>query len=1429
MGQHSNVTRFITSLRATGHSQERTEYLVDEFLNGILYAQKSPSLSNEMSVKGMDNTIGASAPGAPKQKEKELPGVVNEDGWKYEPSATGGPGKKLELFPTEAERLSFSKKPNFGWIDDDDPKFATAEDHMAWVAAQPRVRKDVYRVDKNNKPISKVEKRLPLNNDLSEKSIGRSIRELNPAGGLAQRAARRFGVLVDGLGKFRCPPGTPQANQFTDKIGSTCFGTSLSEMVGLATEGIRDLEKLLESSSFASRGDVGFLPASKLRESESVRAAQKGLRASRLNAPARVARKLEIIDETITQLLSDLNIRNFSPEEKKQGKHVTAIFAKLNEMGNEGGGWTVNTDGLFQAEKLWELHSRSSDPTVRRLMRKLERDEITVEMLQKAEVALLEALIYKWTTNPDEARRVKYIMPAGILGGDGTLEIKAEARMVPVYREGTKLADIKYAIKYDTQRILSELKKEFTALEKGTSYGFTVEGGGNDLAKAAALLEYLDNARAHYASTAAASQSDDPIRVKAAFVGFHEFFHVLQAEKVIAEVLGNEKLKDRPVSEITAEELMGLMKNVGDGIDISQLGLSDTDNEINRYFGGKYAGSMTENSEVQKLEMLSEVGALREVGVLVGDEIDDALSFYDTPKVQRNRLKSDTDKRSRAELTRNTMHKPQVLVGGKPDVPETPVEDGSPKPSIRTKRPRLLRDEISTIAYIKKQRKNQLQALEPEEVKAVERLLIPEYHQISRLTSSDSNDIQNAVTRINRKNRTLVEMGLEPDQLDMDEATVSQQLERTLIPVLTALDKSELRDSVTIRVARGNDGVNVGDAVSIDSVSSHELLHDDMGVPPGSLIVTTTPGTRGIFTTAKDGDEGAGRLIVPPSKLKITRIDADGTAYAEIVDQDSSRDILAKLQRTWPETSDNPSTLNLLQRQKIEIDKSIDVHNNALRGSSSGILGNGRSHPVAANRVRLNNTKAIDAIRKAGGRPVGIDREYADSVSAGLSSRMTSTFGDIETPVERSVSKSSSAVKVLDGLRSLASNGSPDGMEDIVIGEEVQNILDNYSDNEIVRMLDISAFDLHQGFDRRPRVRFTESGLDKFSSSDGMISPKLSGSRKLVQTEYQARMGIHSDTGNTERPVSGFLAHSSHDDRTRSILKRQGIVAGDAPFEYPGSSTPYGNVGADGDIEILLRPEVSGRTSYGMGRGADNKTRPVWMNSENRQDIADALVHVDDANVRNSKVRVLNALTAYLDDDVSAMNQTKLVKPVRNSASHAQDIDAFDADMSGNQVFGAHIMGGFGKDDIAEIRYPWSKVESASKDVDISDVVNKEPLSSKLQRLGFTEEEIAYFYSLNGDSLGSMNTSAMKQLRAYRASKKIEDKYKKQGIPSVSFAHIYGLDMHSPLSYSVTNSAITKTVDGVLSERITKEIDAELEQALKRLQKTRASVAGLSR
>ena len=68
--------------------------------------------------------------------------------------------------------------------------------------------------------------------------LGPTIKDRPDLDSVGTRAARAAGVIVDALGKLRCPPGTPNANQFTDMQMSNCLipsaETAAKEVASLA-------------------------------------------------------------------------------------------------------------------------------------------------------------------------------------------------------------------------------------------------------------------------------------------------------------------------------------------------------------------------------------------------------------------------------------------------------------------------------------------------------------------------------------------------------------------------------------------------------------------------------------------------------------------------------------------------------------------------------------------------------------------------------------------------------------------------------------------------------------------------------------------------------------------------------------------------------------------------------------------------------------------------------------------------------------------------------------------------------------------------------------------------------------------------------------------------------------------------------------------
>lgn len=1467
--------RFIVSSRVIGHDQNRLEESVADFIEGLELSTKSISNSDEIMVKGIGKTVAQSQQEKqPKQEEKELPGIKNEDGWRYDPSAKGGPNMELNLFPPMNIRNGLDKHANFGWVEKPAPPTAkTFREAVQQQMREPQVTLDVYEVDKDGEPTRKLsEREVAEQNAESVKSIGRSIREMNPTGGLAQRAARQFKVVVDDLGKFRCPPGTPQANQFTDKFGSTCFAISAGQIREIAQQGLASLGDWWAHQRATGFGRRFILDESgefitdinKYKE-ELARPKARWLKNARTRGQARMVE----MEDAVDKLVSELGIE-VTPAQKAQNLHLHLAFKKLKEMG------------------LWDVEISNDLSDVKNKFASLSDDEreflkakgITEKTVLATERGVLTRVLETYLRDPHVAKEISVIRFSGMISDDPSrhhLENGVEAMAGPL--GGSKIADTKFFLNFDIGLMTANAAAQIPEVKKGQRIGVDVTGARSEEERAAAIADFVAS-QDMFAGGMAAAIAVDGRKGKGVHTAAHEIGHVIQMMQWKKVMLA--KYSNKELNEMTSSQILDSMVEVGDGIDLSDLGVTLKSMEAVAILGGKYPKQVYQKEGITQLwamELSAELYALRDMGIIEGDDIDSALEWMDrTAKAKDATHRANTRKRQ-MELVAKEMSKP-LMDGDKPDFPIEP-EDGGKPPKPR-KPPKAFTTKKDSDEFGKSTRRKQVAKLSEEEGGAIERLGDPVSTRVASLLKDDSAE---EILIMHRDNKRLRRIGEIPDKFDINEASVSEQIEHTLIPTLTALDKSKLPENLVVRF-QPKSTVGTGEILNIPELRSYQLEHDELGLPPGTISIELGPDARGIFVPSDPFDSSAdeagkfGRVMLPPGRIVITGTDADGRITARLIEQESSSESLQRMLDDWPTKGSSKFEDGILRREKSAAQKLVDNHNEKVRAGGAEILPDGRSTPVLAREIRRNNDDIVDRLRRSGGRPTKPNRDYVDglaSMSDASTAGYDDAFGIASTPIERRIDRDNMLNQM---IGEIAAGEFPDN-------PELTEMVSRMTPQEIEEQVRGVVFDIHDSIDRRPRLRMNELDIDAMMTGpmpeiqpyDGSGNPDRKRENRLLNltqeqiqealkltenekpnpapfgltpeeiqeaikdmdldprpgyysfgqtgaprkhaVEYQSRIGIHPDTPDSDRPISGYVVHKSQRDMTVDALKKKGIVAGDMPFEYESEDTPIGNVGVDGDIEVILRPEVSGRTAYGFGRGPEQQTRPVWMNSDDPDDIMDALLHPTSDNY---KTRFANAMIVAEDNDIASFMNSKSIKPSKLNSNYESQLDSFKSDLSGQQPLGAHIMGGFKKEEISAVVHPWSKVQEASKDVDISDAIEQEPISEKLSRLGFSPEEIQYFYSLNGNSLGSINTSAMQQLRAYRKSQEISDKYKKMGIPEVQFAHKHGLDMLSPRSYSITNKD-EGDVEDVLKERIQEEIDNELKVALKKIQKTRNELA----
>lgn len=149
---------------------------------------------------------------------------VNVNGLVYDPTAKKQEGQFFKSWVTERERIDAMRSndpfPNWGWVD------INPENRNKLEA--PRNSKGKITRYPVNPKTGEPMKNFGFNQEF--KSLGPTIGERNPGGKLLARTAKAFGLVIDSLGKFRCPPGTPAANRFTNERGEGCFDISPSQV-----------------------------------------------------------------------------------------------------------------------------------------------------------------------------------------------------------------------------------------------------------------------------------------------------------------------------------------------------------------------------------------------------------------------------------------------------------------------------------------------------------------------------------------------------------------------------------------------------------------------------------------------------------------------------------------------------------------------------------------------------------------------------------------------------------------------------------------------------------------------------------------------------------------------------------------------------------------------------------------------------------------------------------------------------------------------------------------------------------------------------------------------------------------------------------------------------------------------------------------------
>ena len=534
----TRATRYILSDRVIGYERRNYEAIGAAFKINAVIAATKPELDPEWSVKALN--------GASKESEKATSGGVKDrvPELRFAPTKKRGPGQVLKLHVSASDMLAPGDEPNFGWVDPPRafPKSAQREvmqQALDWKRRQPKIIIDEYDVD------PRTGQRIESSRQGVEvKALGRSLGSLVPGGSLGRRAARALNLIVDADGKFRCPPGTPAANQFTDEFGTNCFAPTASARRGLGrlrqwyNWHVRNglvLQGFTEDSPEFAQNRRAMAEASQMRASDAVFQEQKRLTQEAIYSLMEMvgASQVTAYNEHLWDTLFRMKKNGMWDLEFKD------LFRDLY-------GGDVWNDNETVQENLSKLNQALFDQyfdTIDTNMPLDQRNALAKELVDRHHDVLggyLDSLLREYYENPEATKQLKKLET--YLPTPGTMDFQnfwnTEAEMKP-----TGLDQDGFALQMKIN-VLGLVLRPFSPEGDGRLFPNTLgadgklrimrtDGVGTESQQWAALQDAFRNEmdlerwRNQYANDLTAARHES-LRAQAQHIGHHEMAHLMQ-------------------------------------------------------------------------------------------------------------------------------------------------------------------------------------------------------------------------------------------------------------------------------------------------------------------------------------------------------------------------------------------------------------------------------------------------------------------------------------------------------------------------------------------------------------------------------------------------------------------------------------------------------------------------------------------------------------------------------------------------------------------------------------------------------------------------------------------------------------------------------------------------------------------------------------
>jgi hypothetical protein len=473
--------------------------------------------------------------------------------------------------------------------------------------------------------------------------------------------------------------------------------------------------------------------------------------------------------------------------------------------------------------------------------------------------------------------------------------------------------------------------------------------------------------------------------------------------------------------------------------------------------------------------------------------------------------------------------------------------------------------------------------------------------------------------------------------------------------------------------------------------------------------------------TIVDGQSQNSAILLPPGKVQVGMLGEDGIANAEIVSQMDTEKYLKSVAESMDKISedDNFDVRNFAKNaSNLAIKK---IRDRKLTRSTPSSLG-------AASKATLEKSQSV------------IDRAEENGLHPFKQEQLSD--GNEITSLKDMFDKYENSIN--DGLSVLRATVT-DIISDDYVSPRIKSILQNNSDTELREIIRKFALSIHNGFDRRARIKISQKELNELARSGALPVKSLPKSLSILKNREDVIIGIASSNSS----VQSMTVELIHDSQLKSIeemLYSKGTRIGSEEFYDSGRG-----------IEIILRAENAVRIGYGKSRSITEKPTFVPLTDENENQIE---------------------LAIFGDMPEDETESSRKIAIILEAAAQNKPENIITRD--GESIFTAKVIGDVSLDDIEHIKIPTSLLGVSNKPIpELDPVAGREAIVTMLKNRGASMEKIQDFIAKGGNIGGKKNSTFAIYMLEFPVAKKMKEQLISSGIPDVVFTNKNGIDIMS--------------------------------------------------